>query len=69
MAWLLAFALGAAAAYAARIGVTGDSYGGGQSIMLAALRNRVMQPDGSLEPWRSPRGTPVSIAAAAPVIP
>src|SRR4051794_28837450 len=54
---------------AKRIGVTGDSYGGGQSLELAALRNRVMQPDGRLVPWRSPKGTPLSIAAAAPVIP
>lgn len=53
----------------ARIGVTGDSYGGGQSMMLAALRDRVMMPDGSLVPWRSQGGTPLSIAAAAPVIP
>src|SRR3954468_2905155 len=54
---------------AKRIGVTGDSYGGGQSLELAALRNRVMQPDGSLAPWRTPKGTPLSLAAAAPVIP
>ncbi|MDQ6915341.1 MAG: acetylxylan esterase, partial [Actinomycetota bacterium] len=54
---------------AARIGVTGDSYGGGQSLMLAALRDRVMLPDGSLTAWRSPAGTPLAIAAAAPVIP
>ncbi|MEA2429054.1 MAG: hypothetical protein QOF37_2682, partial [Thermoleophilaceae bacterium] len=40
-----------------RIGVTGDSYGGGQSMALAALRNRVMLPDGTLTPWRSPGGT------------
>jgi len=53
----------------ARIGVTGDSYGGGQSLMLAALRDRVMLPDGSLIPWESPAGTPLRIAAAAPVIP
>ncbi len=53
----------------AAIGVTGDSYGGGQSLMLAALRDRVMLPDGSLVPWRSPAGTPLRIAAAAPVIP
>ena len=52
-----------------RIGVTGDSYGGGQSFMLAALRNRTMLPDGSLQPWTSPAGTPISLAAAAPVIP
>ena len=54
---------------AARIGVTGDSYGGGQSLELAALRNRVMLPDGRLTPWRSPKGVPLSLAAAAPVIP
>jgi predicted acyl esterase len=53
----------------ARIGVTGDSYGGGQSTMLAALRDRVMLPDGTLQPWRSPAGTPLKLAAAAPVIP
>jgi dienelactone hydrolase len=51
------------------IGVTGDSYGGGQSLMLAALRDRVMLPHGSLIPWRSPAGTPLRIGAAAPVIP
>jgi dienelactone hydrolase len=53
----------------ARIGVTGDSYGGGQSTMLAALKDRTMLPDGTLEPWRSPAGTPLELAAAAPVIP
>ena len=37
--------------------------------MLAALRDRVMLPDGKLVPWRSPAGTPLQLAAAAPVIP
>ena len=56
--------------YAApRIGVTGDSYGGGQSLMLAALRDRVMLPGGRLVPWRSPDGRPLQVSAAAPVIP
>src|SRR5918994_2945981 len=50
------------------IGVTGDSYGGGQSLILATLKDRVMRPDGKLVPWRSPGGTPMRIAAAAPRI-
>jgi X-Pro dipeptidyl-peptidase (S15 family) len=53
----------------ARIGVTGDSYGGGQTFDLAALRNRMMLPDGTLVRWRSPAGVPLHIAAAAPIIP
>ncbi|HEY1273771.1 MAG TPA: alpha/beta fold hydrolase [Thermoleophilaceae bacterium] len=48
----------------AKIGVTGISYGGIQSQNLARLRNRVRMPDGSLQPWRSPAGKPMSIAAA-----
>ncbi len=53
----------------AKIGVTGESYGGGVSLQLATLKDRVMNPDGTLSPWRSPGGTPLSIAAAAPMIP
>ena len=30
-----------------RIGVTGTSYGAGQSLMLATLRDRVAMPDGT----------------------
>ena len=52
-----------------KIGVTGDSYGGGQSLMLAALRDRIMLPGGKLVRWKSEAGTPLRIAAAAPVIP
>lgn len=51
-----------------RIGVTGDSYGGGQSMILATLKNRVMKPNGKLRPWRSPDGERMAIAAAAPRI-
>ena len=52
-----------------RIGVTGDSYGGGVSLQLATLKDRVMQVDGSLTPWTSPGGRALQVAAAAPVIP
>ena len=52
-----------------RIGITGDSYGGGQTTMLAALANRTVLPDGRLVPWRSPGGRPLRVTAAAPVIP
>ncbi len=63
------------------LGVTGWSYGGGRTFELAYLRNRIRcagaydtfahdpcrgSPDGALIPWRSPRGTPLSIAAAWP---
>jgi pimeloyl-ACP methyl ester carboxylesterase len=48
------------------IGVTGISYGGGQSMELAFLDNKIRKPDGSLAPWRSPNGTPLHIAAAWP---
>ena len=52
-----------------QIGVTGESYGGGVSLQLATLRDRVMVGNGSLIPWTSPKGTPLHIAAAAPMIP
>jgi predicted acyl esterase len=48
-----------------RIGAIGNSYGGGKTTALAALRDREMLPDGSLIPWRSPHGTGISLAAAA----
>lgn len=53
----------------AKIGATGGSYGGGLSMALAALKDRVMLPDGSLVPWQSPEGTDMQLAAAAPEIP
>jgi dienelactone hydrolase len=53
-----------------RVGATGGSYGGGLSLQLAALKDRVMLPDGSLVPWTSPtNGIPMRIAAATPDIP
>jgi hypothetical protein len=52
-----------------QIGLTGESYGGGVSLELASLYNRVMNADGSTSPWVSPSGTPLHVAASAPVIP
>ena len=53
-----------------KIGATGGSYGGGLSLALAALKDRVMMPDGSLVPWTSPiDALPMRIAAATPDIP
>jgi hypothetical protein len=52
-----------------RIGAIGESYGGGSSIMLATLKDRIMKIDGTLAPWTSPGGTPMAIAAATPTIP
>ena len=48
----------------------GQSYGGGQSVELAMLKDRVRLPDGSFIPWRSPaRHYKMQIAAAVPIVP
>src|SRR3954453_20624934 len=52
-----------------RIGATGISYGGGVSLELAALRDRIGRTEGTLAPGTSPAGTPMRIAAAVPEIP
>jgi pimeloyl-ACP methyl ester carboxylesterase len=52
-----------------KVGVTGGSYGGGVSLDLAVLRDRVVLPDGNLRPWTSPAGQPMRIAGAVPWIP
>src|SRR5712691_4789412 len=49
-----------------QIVVTGGSYGGGQSWLLAMSNERVMLPDGSTVPWSSPKGIPIRLAAAIP---
>jgi fermentation-respiration switch protein FrsA (DUF1100 family) len=48
------------------IGVTGISYGGGQSIELAYLKSRIRLPGGEFAPWTSPKGKVMKIAAAYP---
>lgn len=50
-----------------RVVVTGDSYGGGQSWLLAMSQDQVMRRNGTLVPWRSPHGTPIHLAAAVPL--
>ncbi len=46
------------------IAVTGVSYGAGQALELAMLKNRVREPDGALVPWTSPRRhVPMAVAA------
>ena len=53
-----------------KIGAIGGSYGGGLSLQLASLKDRVMMPDGSLVPWTSPvEHHPMQIAGAAPIVP
>jgi predicted acyl esterase len=49
-----------------KIGVTGESYGGGTTLQLAYLKNRVRNVDGSLSPWTSPAGKPLSATVAWP---
>ena len=51
------------------IGVTGGSYGGGQSWLLALEGDRTTATDGSLHPWTSPLGTPMHLAVAVPKYP
>ena len=49
-----------------KIGVTGISYGGGQSIELALLRDRIRLRSGAFKRWTSPDGKRMEIAAAYP---
>jgi hypothetical protein len=49
-----------------KIGATGISYGGIQSLSLARLRDRIRLPNGRYAAWRSPAGTKLKIAAAFP---
>ncbi|MFJ8361939.1 CocE/NonD family hydrolase C-terminal non-catalytic domain-containing protein [Streptomyces sp. NPDC093984] len=49
-----------------KVVTTGDSYGGGQSWLLALSQDKVMTPDGTSVPWTSPKGVPLHLAAAVP---
>lgn len=48
------------------IGATGTSMGGGASMQLAFLENRVRNMDGTFSPWTSPAGKPIRLQAAYP---
>jgi fermentation-respiration switch protein FrsA (DUF1100 family) len=62
--YLLGLLVDQGLARADALGVTGVSYGGIQSLILARLRDRVRLPDGSFGPWTSPNGTALRTAAA-----
>ena len=49
------------------IGVLGTSYGAGQTMELAYLKNRVRLPGGEFIPWKSPKGKAMEIKAALPI--
>ncbi len=51
------------------IGANGGSYGGGMSLELGSLKDRVELPNGELIPWESPGGKAMKIAATAPEYP
>src|SRR6201995_2127142 len=48
------------------LGATGGSYGGGMSLQLGSLKDRVELLNGEIVPWESPAGKPMKIAATAP---
>ena len=58
-----------------KIGAAGASYGGAKSMALGSLRDRIMlgglpgETDGEYLDWETPEGTPISLAAAAPIVP
>jgi fermentation-respiration switch protein FrsA (DUF1100 family) len=45
---------------------TGISYGGGQSIELAYLKNQIRKPNGEFAPWTSPKGVSLAMTATFP---
>jgi hypothetical protein len=52
-----------------QIGANGGSYGGGMSLELGSLKDRVELTNGELIPWTSPEGKAMKIAASAPEFP
>jgi hypothetical protein len=64
--YLVGLLVDAGIADASGVVVTGDSYGGGQSWLLALSQDQVMLPSGDMVPWVSPAGVPIRLAAAVP---
>src|SRR5438552_6018415 len=73
--YLVGLLADAGVAVPGRIGVTGGSYGGGQSWLLALEGDRVSVADAAdpeqvtLQSWTSPGGVPLHLAAAVPKYP
>src|SRR5439155_10636191 len=59
--YLLGLLVDEGVAKAGALGVTGISYGGGQSMELARLKGSIRTPGGDEAPWRSPAGTDLEI--------
>jgi predicted acyl esterase len=53
-------------AKAGALGATGISYGGGTSLQMAYLNDRIENPDGTYGPWTTAKGTKLSLGAAWP---
>jgi predicted acyl esterase len=64
--YLLGLLVDASVAKPGALASTGISYGGGQSIELAYLKNRIRLPKGEFAPWTSPKGKALSITATFP---
>jgi len=62
--YLLGLLVDEGVARADALASTGISYGGGQTLELALLRDRIVTPSGATAPWTSPAGRPLSLAAA-----
>ena len=63
MQYLLGLLVDQGIADPAQLGSAGCSYGSAITLALAMLRDRTRMPDGTLVPWRSPKGTPLQIRA------
>jgi pimeloyl-ACP methyl ester carboxylesterase len=67
--YLLGKLVDAGIANPAALGALGASYGGGATVQLAYLKNRVRNTDGTYAVWKSPIGTPLSLKAGFAMVP